>query len=119
VIREKAVKEKMHDPGLSDPAHIFGPPGNDAFIGPDRRKAVGHTGFAEEAFKKRVFEIRVDFQVPFGQLADMNVVAPGHVPFISRDLKDGAMSLAETAAVAFGDFVVYRFERFVHGKPRV
>jgi hypothetical protein len=119
MIREETVKEKMHDPGLPDPAHIFRPPGNDALIGPDRRKTVGHTGFAEEAFKKRVFEIRVDFEVPFGQLADMNIVAPGHVPFISRDIKDRAMSLAETAAVAFGDFLVYRLELFVHGKPRV
>jgi hypothetical protein len=49
----------------------------------------------------------------------MNIVAPGHVPFISRDIKDRAMSLAETAAVAFGDFLVYRLELFVHGKPRV
>ena len=95
------------------------PPGNDAFIGPNRRKAVSHTGFAEEAFEKRVLEIRVDFQVPFGQLADMNIVAPGHVHSISRDIKDGTMGLAEPATVAFGDFVVHRLVLFVHGKPRV
>jgi hypothetical protein len=119
VIREEAVKEKLHDPGLAEPAHVLGPPGNDGFVRSDRREAVGHAGFAKEALEERVFEIRVDFQLPFGELTHMNVVAPGHVPFVSRDFKNGAMGLAEAAAVAFGDFIVNRLVGFIHKKPRL
>jgi len=100
------MKEKTKQPGLAHALQIFGAPGDYIFIRSDRRKTVGHTGLAKKAFKEGIFEILVDAQTSFHQLADMDIVAPGDIPFISGEFEDRAVGLAETATVALGNFFV-------------
>jgi hypothetical protein len=117
MIREKLVKEETHDPGLPHALHVFRPAGDHVQVRPYPGKTVRHAGFAEEAFKERIFEIFAHLQFLLGELPDVDVVPPGYVPFISRNFKYGAVGLAKAAPVAFGNFFVHCLILLFHDHP--
>jgi hypothetical protein len=118
VIREQPVKKEVHDFGLAHPFHIFSPAGDHIFFSANCGEAVGYTGLAEKALKQRIFEILADLQASFHQLPDVNIMAAGHIPFISGYFKYGAVGLAKTATVALGDFIIDGFQLLIHSLPQ-
>jgi len=116
MIREKPVEEEMHDSGLSQAPHILGPPGNHIPIGAHRRETVGHASFAEKTLKQGVFEVLAHLQASLSKLPDMHVVPAGHIPFVPRNFKYGAMGLAASTPVTLGNFIIDLLKLLTHGR---
>ena len=95
------MEEHLHHLRLPHALHVLGPSCDYGLVRAHCGKAVGHARLAEQALEERVFEVRADLHLAFGQAAHVGIVPARHVLLDAGDGEYRAVRLAEAATVAF------------------